>query len=258
MKKLGIIGFGNMANAIVQGLVAAGAIDGSCIFAYNRSPEKLDAAVKAYGLTACKNELEVVEQADVVLLAVKPNVVLDVITKVAVGLSGKAVISVIAGYSFARFAEILPPSTRHLSLMPNTPLAVGSGVTLFEETHSLTDEEFLYVDTLFRSIGAVEILPSHLMSVAGSVSGCGPAFLYMVIEAIADGAVMEGLPRDVAYRLASQTLIGAGAMQRETGIHPAALKDQVCSPGGLTIRGVKALEDAGIRAAFMEAIKASK
>ena len=130
-------------------------------------------------------------------------------------------------------------------------------MSLSEETHSSTKEEFAFTLNMFASIGEVEIVPSHLMGVAGTVSGCGPAFIYMVIEAMADGAVKEGMPRSMAYKLAAQTVLGSGAMQLETKIHPGILKDNVCSPGGSTIRGVEALEKGNIRATFISAISAA-
>ena len=138
--------------------------------------------------------------------------------------------------------------------MPNTPARVLAGMSLIEETHSLTLEEFDFVKKMFSSIGEIEVVPSHLMGAAGTLSGCGPAFVYMIIEALADGAVKEGVPRDMAYKLASQTIVGSGLMQLETSLHPGVLKDQVCSPGGSTIRGVEALEKGNIRATLMDAI----
>ena len=138
--------------------------------------------------------------------------------------------------------------------MPNTPAMVGEGMSLIEESHSLLPNEYEFVKGLFSSIGEIEVLPSHLMGVGGALSGCGPAYVYMVIEALADGAVLEGMPRTLAYKLASQTVLGAGKMQRETKLHPGILKDNVCSPGGTTIQGVSALEEGKIRSAFIKAI----
>ena len=160
-------------------------------------------------------------------------------------------------YDFEKYQQLLDDSTRHISVMPNTPVQVEQGMSLIEERHSLKKEEFEFVRKMFEAIGCVEVVPSHLMATAGTLSGCGPAFVYMFIEAMADGGVRLGLPRDVAYRLASQTLIGAGMMQKETQLHPGILKDQVCSPGGITIKGVETLEENGFRNAVLKAIKES-
>ncbi|MFV0394217.1 MAG: pyrroline-5-carboxylate reductase [Coprobacillaceae bacterium] len=256
--KIGFIGMGNMAFAIASGLMNCGFITGDNIYAYDINQDKLQDIEKQYGLHACKNADELVSQVDMVFLAIKPIVVESVISEVKESLSNKAVISIVAGYNYEKYCTLLSKDTRHLSVMPNTPAMVQQGMTLFEKDNSLTEEEFVFVKEMFESIGTVEILPSYLMKAGGAISGCGPAFMYMIIEAIADGGVLEGLPRDVAYRLASQTMIGSGMMQLQTKEHPGVLKDNVCSPGGITIRGVKTLEDAGVRSAFIEAIQKAK
>ena len=142
--------------------------------------------------------------------------------------------------------------------MPNTPAKVLEGTTLFEKDNTLTAEELNYVQTMFESIGEVYLIENYQMVAGGALSGCGPAFVYMFIEALADGAVLNGLPRDLAYKLASQTVLGSAKMVQETNAHPGLLKDQVCSPGGITIKGVKALEENGFRNAVIEAIDKAK
>ena len=142
--------------------------------------------------------------------------------------------------------------------MPNTPALVLNGMTLLEKESSLTETEFDFTKKMFESIGEVVILPSYQMKAGGAISGCGPAFVYMFIEAMADGGVDLGLPRDVAYKLASQTIIGSGMMQKESSLHPGILKDQVCSPGGITIKGVATLEENNFRSAVIKAVKNSK
>ena len=198
-----------------------------------------------------------VDKVDLVVMAVKPNIVEEVIAKIKNNLVNKAVISIVAGYNNDKYNELLLPATRHLTIMPNTPALVLNGMTLFEKENSLTKEELEFAEAMFSSIGEVVILPGYQMKAGGSISGCGPAFVYMFIEAMADGGVSLGLPRDVAYKLASQTLIGSGMMQKETGLHPGVLKDQVCSPGGITIKGVETLEENGFRNAVFKAIKES-
>lgn len=256
--KIGFIGMGNMAYAIVKGVLDSGYIAAKDIFAYDIDEEKLQKINKQYHIKIASSALAVVEAVDIVLLAVKPNVTKSIVLQIKQAVTKKAVVSIVAGYDFEKYNTLFINGTRHLSVMPNTPAMVQEGVTLFEKQHSLTDTEFMSVKAMFESIGTVEILPSYLMSAACAISGCGPAFMYIILEALADGGVMEGLPRDIAYRLASQTMIGAGMMQIQTKEHPGVLKDNVCSPGGITIRGVKALEDANIRFAFIEAVNKAK
>lgn len=256
MKKIGFIGMGNMAGAIACGIEKSGFLKASDMIAFDIMDGQLD-KVKELGFSIANSEEDVVQQSEMVFIGVKPQVVEKVLEPLKDLLKEKAIISIVLGYDYAKYNEILDGSTRHIFVMPNTPALVLKGMSLLEETHSLTKEEFAFTLNMFASIGEVEIVPSHLMGVAGTVSGCGPAFIYMVIEAMADGAVKEGMPRSMAYKLAAQTALGSGAMQLETKIHPGILKDNVCSPGGSTIRGVEALEKGNIRATFISAISAA-
>lgn len=255
--KIGFIGMGNMASAIAGGIIKSNFIVGSEVYGYDIDQNKLAKMNQEFKINQCTSEKELVSSVDLVILAVKPNIVESVITKVKDELANKAVISIVAGYNHERYNELLLSSTRHLTIMPNTPALVLNGMTLFEKENSLTETELDYATKMFSSIGEVVILPSYQMKAGGSISGCGPAFVYMFIEAMADGGVALGLPRDVAYKLASQTLIGSGMMQKETNLHPGVLKDQVCSPGGITIKGVETLEENGFRNAVIKAIKKS-
>ena len=256
MNKLGFIGLGNMGRAIASGLVAGGAIAPENVYGYAPRWDRLSAYAAQTGIHACKSAAEVVENVDTVLLAVKPYVIEGVLREIGASLAGKAVLSVALGYDYARLCPLLPEGARIQFIMPNTPALVGAGVMLFEQTNSLEAAERAELMEKFAALGAVEELPSHLMGIGGAVSGCGPAFCAMVIEALADAGVKYGLPRATAYRLASQTLAGTGRMQIETAQHPGAIKDGVCSPGGTTIRGVEALERAGLRAAMLDAVQA--
>ncbi|GFI40671.1 pyrroline-5-carboxylate reductase [Thomasclavelia cocleata] len=257
MKKIGFIGMGNMASAIAGGIIKSNFIEGNRVYAFDIDQEKLMKMNHEFNLISCESEIDLVEKVDLVVLAIKPNIVDEVIVKIKDKLDDKAVISIVAGYDNEKFNQLLLPSTRHLSVMPNTPALVLKGMTLLEKENSLTVTELEFVVEMFSSIGEVLILPSYQMKAGGSISGCGPAFVYMFIEAMADGGVSLGLPRDVAYKLASQTLIGSGMMQKETAMHPGILKDQVCSPGGITIKGVEALEENGFRNAVIKAVKES-
>lgn len=252
--RFGFIGCGNMASAILYGAFEAGFLKPETTSIYDVSSQAVSAAAARTGAYAAASLQELLERSDMVLMGVKPNVVPQVIKEGGSTLAGKAILSIAAGWGHKKYRELLT-DTHILPIMPNTPALVGEGMTLFEKTNSLSDEEFTFAKEMFESIGTVEVLPAELMGVAGTVSGCGPAFVYMMIEALGDGAVKLGLPRPVAYKLASQMVAGSGKMQLITGLHPGKLKDDVCSPGGLTIRGVKALEDGGFRAAVIQAVE---
>lgn len=256
MKKIGFIGMGNMAAAIVQGIVGKGVIEGSRILAYEHHPEKVQAIADACGIAICTSEEELVEAADTIVIAIKPFYIDALLERQKERLRGKAVISIAAGWTYEKFAAALDSSTRILCIMPNTPALVGEGVMLFEQTHSLEQEEYAYMKELMSAIGMVEELPSRLMGIGGVISSCSPAWIAMMIEAMADAGVMYGVPRATAYRLVAQAVKGTAALQIETGTHPGVLKDQVCSPAGTTIVGVKSLEDSRMRGAFLDAVDA--
>ena len=172
-------------------------------------------------------------------------------------LDGKPLFSVVNAWDLSMYRDLCGGGVRVLCLMPNTPVAVGAGTVIFAREHSLTPDEYAAAEAWFSCLGAVVVLDGEKMAAASAISGCGPAYLYMVIEALGDAGVKNGLPRATAYRLAASTVIGAGRMVLEERGHPGALKDAVCSPGGTTIRGVAALEEAGMRAAFIKAVDAA-
>ncbi len=254
--RLGFIGFGNMAQALAQGLINAGAIPPDRVYACAKRRDKLEAATRALGVRACADAAATVDAADMVVIAVKPHLVADVIAPVRERLRDKIVVSVAAGYDFVRYETLLTPGTPHLSVMPNTPVAVGEGVILCESRHSLSDEAYAAVRGLFSRIALVEEVDAGLMGIGCAVCGCGPAFACLFLEALADAAVKHGLPREAAYRLAGRTLAGTARLQAAGNTHPAVLKDAVCSPGGLTIAGVAALEHKGLRSAVIAAVDA--
>lgn len=253
MYKIGFIGMGNMASALMTGIVKSGYLKAEDICGADISDQACINAKKR-GHMVFENNHEVIKHSNLVIIAVKPQVLEGVIGEVHDDLKNKAVMSIALGYDFEKYEKLLDASTRHLTIMPNTPVEVCEGMLLLEAKHSLKEDEYQFIVDMLNHIGSTEVLPSHLMNVGGALSGCGPAYLYLVIEGLADGAVKNGLPRAAAYKLASQTVLGAGKMQLETGLHPGILKDNVTSPGGSTIRGVKALEDAKVRSAFIEAV----
>ena len=180
-----------------------------------------------------------------------------VLEEIHPGMAGKLAVSIAAGWDVPRLREALPQDARIVRVMPNTPLMAGAGMSLLDAQHTATEEEYAFVRSVFACAGEVCEVEPRIFDAASGISGCGPAFVYPFIEALADGGVRNGVPRTLAYRLAAQTVIGAGRMVLDTGEHPGALKDAVCSPGGTTIEGVAVLERRGLRAAVIDAVTAT-
>lgn len=256
MESLGFIGMGNMAQALAQGFIASGALKGERVFAYAPHQEKLHANAERIGFQAVASLTELAAAADTLVMACKPYQIESVVAELGDALSGKALVSIAAGWDFARYESVLPQSTRFQFVMPNTPAMVREGVLLFEEKTSLEPAERKALMDLFATVGVVEEVPSALMAAAGTVTGCGPAFVDLMIEAYADAAVKYGVPREQAYALVAQMVKGSAALALETKEQPGVLKDAVCSPGGTTIRGVCSLEEDGFRAACIHSIDA--
>lgn len=254
---LGFIGIGNMGSAILKGALQQGYLSSDDVCAYDIVEKTLDNVCLETNIIKCMSIEEVIKKSDVVVMAVKPIFVDDIIAEHRDLLKGKALLSIVLGYDYAKYSTILDATTRVLFVMPNTPCLVQEGMCLLEKTNSFTPAEFDFAYGLFKSVGEVEIVETRLMKISGNLSGCAPAYVYMFIEALADGGVKHGMPRELAYKLASQTILGAGKMQKETRMHPGVLKDQVCSPGGVTIKGVNALEDGSFRSVVMSAIEKS-
>lgn len=255
-KTIGFIGMGNMAQAIAQGFIASGQISADQLYAYAPNQDKLKKNAERIGFTPCSDLAELVTASDIVLMSCKPYQIETVLQEIAPLLPGKALLSVALGWDYAKYQQYLPTGTRVQFIMPNTPAQTGQGVLLFEATHSLEAAERAEVMELFTSLGLVRELPSHLMGIGGAITGCGPAFVDLFIEAFADAAVKYGIQRSLAYELVSQMILGSAQLQLSTGKHPGQLKDEVCSPGGSTIRGVEALEKNGLRAVCMSAVEA--
>lgn len=255
-KTIGFIGMGNMAQAIARGFVSSGQIEAKQLYAYAPNQEKLQKNAQQIGFTACADPAQVVNASDIVIMACKPYQIEAVLKDMAPMLPGKVLLSVALGWDYAKYQQYLLPGTRVQFIMPNTPAQTGEGVLLFEATHSLETEERAQIMELFTSLGLVRELPSHLMGIGGAITGCGPAFVDLFIESFADAAVKYGIQRPMAYELVSQMILGSAKLQLETGKHPGQLKDEVCSPGGSTIRGVDALEKNGLRAVCISAIDA--
>ena len=252
---IGFIGFGNMASAMADGWIASGAVAAGSLRACAGRFEALVPRCESRGMVALPDAAEVVAASDVVVVAVKPYMIEDVLAPVREQLAGKAILSVAAGWNCEAYERVIP-GTSHLSTVPNTPVAINEGVIACEKTSTLDSEQRDLVFSLLRLLGSPIEVESRLLSVAGTVGGCSPAFIAMVIEALGDAAVKHGIPRATAYQMVSQMVAGTAKLQLATGAHPGAMKDAVCSPGGTTIRGVAELEAAGMRSAFIRAIDA--
>lgn len=253
---VGFLGFGNMAQAMAKGLLRTGLLPPERLHACARDWEKLSGNCAAMGIHPCKDAREAADRSDLLILAVKPHQAASVLESIQDRLAGKILLSVAVGLGYEDLEELLPPGISHISTLPNTPIAIGEGILICESVHSLSQEEFTLIRDLFSRTGLVQVVEPAQLGIAGTLSGCGPAFASLFLEALADGAVLHGLPRQTAYRLAGQMLAGTGKLLLEEGGHPGAMKDAVCSPGGTTITGIAALEKAGFRGSVIAAIDA--
>ena len=256
MKKLGFIGAGNMGSAILGGVIGHGFLQADEIAVFDVSSEQCAKLQGKYGVTIAASERELIESSECVLLAVKPVYLKDVLEQAKPYANGKRFISIAAGWTFGMLTAILDKQSgaRVLRVMPNTPAMVGEGFTALCEETTLTPEEFAWAKALFDTLGETVVLPERLFDAVVAVSGSSPAYIYMMIEAMADAAVALGMPRALAYRAAAQATLGSAKMVLETGEHPAKLKDDVCSPAGTTIDAVRTLEREGFRSAVMDAM----
>lgn len=254
--KLGFIGTGNMASAIMGGiiknqLIPAEEIIGADLFAPGR-----ERVQKQFGIHVTDSNKEVVEKAEVIILSVKPQFYADVINEIKDDIKDNQIIITIApGKTLAWLSEQFGKAVKIVRTMPNTPAMVDAGMTAACPNEHMTEEETTYVRTLLESFSRVEIIPERLMDVVVAVSGSSPAYVFMFIEAMADAAVSGGMPRAQAYQFAAQAVLGSAKMVLDTGKHPGELKDMVCSPAGTTIEAVRTLEERGFRSAVIEAMK---
>ena len=257
-QRIGFIGAGQMATALGQGLVKAGLISGELLTASDPAPEARRRFAQATGGQVTADNLAVVQQADVVVLAVKPQQMSPVLGELSGKIGGpKLFVSIAAGVRLAVLAECLGDDVRLVRVMPNTPCLVGQGASAYCLGGTATPQDGELVEAILRSVGVAYQVDEKLLDAVTGLSGSGPAFVYVIIEALSDGGVRMGLPRQVATALAAQTVRGAAEMVLATGEHPAVLKDRVASPGGTTIAGLQALELGGLRAALVAAVEAA-
>ena len=255
---IGMIGAGNMGSAILRGMIEADYVKPSQLTAYDTNARKMrELQEDIPGISLVQDSRAVAENADLIILAVKPLYVQEVIDEMKPALYGKAVLSIAAGWTVAKLAQALSGSgATYLRVMPNTPALVGEGMTILCDESTFSEEDFRFAKGIFDSVGKTKVLPERLFDGVIALSSSSPAYVYMMIEAMADAGVREGIPRVTAYEMAAQSVLGSALMVLSSGTHPAALKDAVCSPGGTTIEAVEELERKGFRAAIMDAMKA--
>lgn len=257
MKTIGFIGCGNMGSAILEGILQSKIAKKSDVFVSCRSKDSKNRIEEEFGVKVIDN-IDVVKNSDIIFLAVKPNVFPDVIDEIKdeIKIKNPLVISIAAGMTIERIEKLFGTQLRLVRTMPNTPALVGAGMSALCANENVEKSDKDKVLEIFESFGEAEFVSEKLMDAVIGVSGSSPAYIYMLIEAMADGAVMAGMPRHQAYKFAAQSVMGSAKMVLETGIHPGELKDAVCSPGGTTIAGVSKLEEKGFRDAIISAEKA--
>ncbi|GAB1869608.1 Pyrroline-5-carboxylate reductase [Camponotus japonicus] len=261
MLKIGFLGGGKMAQALARGFIRAGLSKGEMMLA-SCLPNDIGSieTFKEMGSSTVFANAAVIDYGDVLILSVKPQIVPKILpefTREKVHDNKKLLISIAMGISLASLEKALPKETPVIRVMPNTPALVGCGATVFARGKNASDKDAGITEKLFSAVGICEEVPENLIDPVTALAGSGPAYIYMIIEAMADGGVKMGLTRSIAYKLAAQTVLGAGTMVRETNIHPGQLKDDVASPAGSTITGIHHLEKHGLRSALIDAIEAA-
>ncbi len=255
--KAGFIGSGNMGGAMMRGIIASGKYTEDEIMASDAVAGALTAVEKDLGILTSTDNKIVTSFADVVFLAVKPEYYQSVIEEIRDLVTwDKIIVAITPGKSLAWLEEMFIKPVKIIRTMPNTPAMVREGMMGMCPNDNVTEEEIALVRDLCSGFGKTELIGEELMDVAAAVSGSSPAYVFLFVEAMADAAVAEGMPRAQAYKFASQAVLGSAKMVLDTGMHPGELKDMVCSPGGTTIEAVRVLEEKGLRSAVFEAVKA--
>lgn len=256
-KKLGFIGGGNMASALVKGLIHSGFEPGK-IQVSDVDADRLAALEKKHGVRVTTDNLALVNEVDVIVLSVKPQVIDRVLGAIGKAVRGdQLVVSVAAGVPVSAMEARLPTGTRVVRTMPNTPATVDAGATAISAGSSATADDLAVARAMFSAVGRVVTLDESLLDAVTGLSGSGPAYVMLMIEALADGGVKVGLHRDTALLLAAQTVFGSAKLLLETGEHPGRLKDMVTSPGGTAIAGLHTLESGGLRRTLIDAVEAA-
>jgi len=255
---IGFLGTGQMATALAKGWLAAGLARAERIMGGDPLPQAREKFQAVTGARAVAENREVVAGSDVLVLAVKPQTMAKLLAEIRPVVTERhLIVSIAAGITLKQITDGLGPNRRIIRVMPNTPCLLGASASGFAPGESATADDAALVQRLLNAVGKACQLPENLLDAVTGLSGSGPAFVYVIIEALSDGGVRMGLPRDVATMLAAQTVLGAARMVLETETHPGALKDAVASPGGTTIAGLHALERGGVRGALMDAVEAA-
>ena len=256
--RVGFIGAGKMASALANGLIAANFVSRENVYASDVFAASLEIFVEKTRANSAASNQDVVANSDVVILAVKPHQIQQVAAEIVGDLTANhLVISIAAGVKLATYEAELGATARIIRVMPNTPSLVGCAAAAFARGGTATAEDGELVQSMLSTVGIAYEIPEHLLDAVTGLSGSGPAFVYQFIEALSDGGVLVGLPRDIATSLAAQTVMGAAKMVLETDQHPGALKDMVTSPGGTTIAGIHELENGCLRGTVMNAVNAA-
>jgi len=257
-RRIGFIGAGQMATALAQGFVRAGLVTADGLLASDPVVGARERFGRETGAKAISNNIDVAASADVLFLAVKPQQMAEVLAELRECIPSKTlIVSIAAGVRLSVLADGLGPNVRLARVMPNTPCLVGQGACGYSLGEHATPNDEQLVEQLLGAVGKAFRVEEKLLDAVTGLSGSGPAFVYMIIEALSDGGVRMGLPRNVALALAAQTVFGAAQMVLQSAEHPAVLRDRVTSPGGTTIAGLQVLEEGGLRAALMAAVEAA-
>ncbi len=256
-KKIGFIGCGNMAKAIIGGMIKSKLVSSNNIITSALSDNTLQDVKNEFNINTTKDSREVIQKSDIIIVAVKPNTYDSVLNSVKNLIDNtKIIVTIAAGKTIASIENVIGNDKKIVRTMPNTPALVNEGMSAICKNKNITDEELNTIKTIFDSFGKSEIVQEYLIDAVIGVSGSAPAYVFMFIEAMADGAVAAGMPRSQAYKFASQAVMGSAKMVLESGKHPGELKDMVCSPGGTTIEAVKTLEAEGLRNSVIKGIEA--
>lgn len=257
-KKIGFVGAGNMALAMMRGMLNKGIVSPKNIYLYDIATEHLQAIAREYGVHAADSNNDLADACDILIVAVKPNVVESVLGGMSAHFRQEQIVmSIVGGLSTDRLKKCLDGKARALKIMPNTPAQVCAGVLLISNDNDLSAKELAMVKELLSSSGLVETLDENKLYAFSAVGGTIPAFVAMYVEALADAGVLNGMPRDMSIRIAAQSVMGSAKLILDSGMHPAQAKDMVCTPGGITIQGVYELEKMGFRGIVMQASTAS-
>lgn len=255
--KIGFIGGGNMAEALIKGIIKSEIYTKSDILVADIQENRLEHLRNHYGVKTTIRNQEVINLADIIILAVKPQILSSVLKDITlVTSSNNLFISIVAGVSIFSLKAQLGQKTRLVRVMPNTPALVLEGMTAIC-SNEVNEDDLKVAEQIFSAVGRVIVLDEQFIDAVTGLSGSGPAYIAMIIEALSDGGVLAGLPRKIAQELALQTILGTVRLVMETHQHPASLKDMVASPGGTTIYGISALEKGGLRASLIEAVRSA-